>query len=47
MKITAVRAIPVEKDPFRIAGGFAWPLEGPGLGVTIDPAALDRRRIGP
>ena len=47
MKNTAVRAIPVEKDPFRIADGFAWPLEGPGLGVAIGPAVLDRRRIDP
>ncbi len=38
MKITAVRAIPVKKDPFRIADSFSCPPEGLGLDVTIDPA---------
>ena len=26
-------------------GGWAAPLEGPGLGVTVDPAALERMTV--
>lgn len=33
------------QEPLRIEGGLATPPEGPGLGLTPDPAAIARHRI--
>lgn len=33
-------------ERFRIDGGRIWPLDGPGLGVTLDEEVVDRYRVG-
>lgn len=35
------------EQPLRIENGFAYPPDGPGLGVRLDRAAVERHRIDP
>lgn len=35
----------IVRERFRIADGHIWPLDGPGLGVTLDEDVVDRYRV--